>query len=49
MSDPKFETWADLEAWVINTARCAKGHKPSELAAIERILRVTLANMHLKG
>jgi len=47
--DPKFETRADLEKWAKSTAQCAQGHKPSMIAAIERIRRVTLAHVHLKG
>lgn len=54
MTDPKFETRAELEAWAGKTARDAEAHRilgerTATLDAVIRIKRVTLAHSHLIG
>ena len=51
MTDPKFETRAELEAWAERAARVAAwvGAVPTMLEAARTIHRVTLAHSHLIG
>jgi hypothetical protein len=52
MTDPTFQTRAELEAWAVETARwanCTPGQTMrARLEALDRIRRVTLAHVHLK-
>jgi hypothetical protein len=53
VSDPKFTTRTELEAWVVETvhwANCTPGlTMRARLEALNLIRRVTLAHKHFKG
>jgi hypothetical protein len=46
-SNPTFQTRAELEAWVVETARAAGADKQARLKALDLIYTVTLAHLHL--
>ena len=49
MTDPKFETRAELEAWAMALAEDTEPSRAAMLSALDTIRRVTLAHSHLIG